>query len=204
MKRIESVAAIVISIIALIISIKSCNISKQQLNYSINQNTIVMTPLIKEDFNVDSTKLSFFVGKDGMELQAMRIIFPQKIRSSYFPINSKPFEIHCDYFERLGEEYFRNYVDVGDSTILVGSINIPVIIDYSIVNNGYRMDYRENRTFVYMMTCFQGNNVKLDLKNTFLIGNCTFIEDKKQDSIEIERIINSQLIEITNHLQNSN
>ena len=61
-----------------------------------------MTPLIKEVFNSDSTKLSFFVGKDGMELQAMRITFPQKNSSSAFPMSSKPFEIHCDYFELFG------------------------------------------------------------------------------------------------------
>ena len=209
-KFISTVLPIIISIIALVVSFLSYQTSKQSYEYGISKDMMIYTPAIKE--NVDSLNISFALNNENSELQGVNITFPNEVSG-----NTKPIEISRGYLEMLAKNHLNKFVEARDSTIIVGTFAIPVMIDYAAIVYGFPQQLRENRLLVFNLHLYDDVR-NVTFSNSFLNGRCgyplknhTFYTGifsssldekiKNQDQKDVQELLKSQLEEITRNFE---
>lgn len=214
-KFISIVLPIIISIIALVVSFLSYQTSKQSYEYGISKDMMIYTPAIKE--NVDSLNISFALNNENSELQGVSITFPNDILDKQLLINTKPIEISRSYLEMLAKNHLNKFVEVRDSTIIVGTFAIPVMIDYAAIVYGFPQQLRENRLLVFNLHLYDDVR-NVTFSNSFLNGRCgyplrshTFYTGifsssldekiKNQDKKDVQELLRSQLEKITRNFK---
>jgi hypothetical protein len=208
-----NIITIIISIIALVISYLSWSVSKQSLDYEISKDSVINTPAIKEI--IDSTKITYKLNNTS-ELQNLNIIFPKSISDENININTKPLELYKNPIESLAKIYLRNKLSLKDSTAIVGTFSIPVMMRYSVIVYGQPHILRENRLLVFKIHYYDDIE-SVEYSNSFLINRAgypllrhyyftgPFAEplDKKiqnQDLIDVQELLENQLKDIAENL----
>jgi hypothetical protein len=195
-----------ISIIALIFSYLSWQISKQSFEYGVEKDSMMNTPALQE--TIDSLSINFSLNS-GADLQMLSIIFPKEVSKHAIIIAAKPMRLVPEILENIAKQYLRDKVKINDSIAIVGTVAIPVMINYSAVVFGDSQDFRENRTLVFEIHYYE-NVENVHFKNTYLISRCGFplkrhyfyngpfsgsVSEKiyRQDSIDVQDLLNQQL-----------
>ncbi|MFH7002158.1 hypothetical protein [Flavobacterium bizetiae] len=208
-----NIITIIISIVALVISYLSWSVSKQSLDYEIGKDSAINTPAIKEI--IDSTKITYKLN-NASELQNLNVTFPKSISDENININTKPIELYKNPIESLAKIYLRNKLSLKDSTSIVGTFSIPVMMSYSVIVYGQPHILRENRLLVFKINYYD-NVENVEYSNSFLIkragypllrhyyftGPFTEPLGKKvqnQDLIDVQELLESQLKDIAENL----
>ena len=110
--------------------------------------------------------------------------------------------------EILVEQFISKYIQPKKSIESVGTISIPVMIDYSSIVYGFSQSLRENRLLIFNVFC--DDYMKVTYSNSYLIDRCRFplkqhyfytgpfsipLEGKirKQDMEDVQEFLKEQL-----------
>lgn len=191
------------SLVALIVSILSFINSRNDSIYKEQKDSMIMTPAITEYLEKD--EIVFTLNNENSRLQALRIIFPKAVTDHDIIINTTPVKIGKQSIEYLAENYIDKHIPTQDSMISVGTIVIPVMIDYEAVVYGFPHHLRENRNLVFFIN--KDRFTRAVFQNTALIQRCGYpikrqtywwfskTDEKviEQDRKDVETLLNEQL-----------
>lgn len=127
---------------------------------------------------------------------------------------SNPLSLNKWLIEHIAKEYAQNKFKANDSTVLIGNFQIPIVIDYGAIVYGFPHQLRENKALVFLLHA-DSEDFKVEYSNSILINRIGYpvkphtftyltkesLQNKiyRQDSIDIQDILNSQLIEWNRH-----
>ena len=204
---------IALSLVAIIISYMSYTVSRKTFEYEKDRDMLINTPAIKEDINDD--QILFLLNGENAELQSMNIIFPAEIENEIFHLNTKPIKLSKKALEIRVQELAEKLFIPQDSIVTMGTLSIPVVIDYSAIVFGLPQSLRENRLFIFNIHCNEYVNVSYS--NSYLINRCSFplkshyfytglfskpLNESivRQDQEDIQSLLKEQLNEVINSI----
>ena len=161
---------IVLSAVAILISYWSYSVSQKALEYEKYRDAVMNTPAIKEC--IDSSDVLFSLIGENSELQCMNIIFPSEIENEILNLNTKPIKLSKKALEIRAQGLAEKLFIPKDSIVTMGTLSIPVVIDYSAIVFGLPQSLRENRLFIFNIHCNEYVNVSYS--NSYLINRCSF------------------------------
>ena len=205
-KNTNTILTLVFSILALIISIRSCDISKDTLNYTKTIEAFKLTPGLLVE--CDTIDVKFDLTNQAV-LQGLRIVFPDKVTSNFLDLKTKPYNISQYILSSKVKDYIESKIQISDSIAVIGNINIPVIVNYSAMVNGSSQYLRENRVLIFDVH-FEKNLSKITLNSSYLISKVGYPikevsywynpfgkskEEKvlEQDNLDVKNLLDEQL-----------
>jgi hypothetical protein len=191
----------------------SYTVSRKTFEYEKDRDMIINTPAIKEDINDD--QILFLLNGENAELQSMNIIFPAEIEDEIFHLNTKPIKLSKKALEIRAQGLAEKLFIPQDSIVTMGTLSIPVVIDYSAIVFGLPQSLRENRLFIFNIHCNEYVNVSYS--NSYLINRCSFplkshyfytglfskpLNESivRQDQEDIQLLLKEQLNEVINSI----
>lgn len=191
----------------------SYTVSRKTFEYEKDRDMLINTPAIKEDINDD--QILFLLNGENAELQSMNIIFPAEIENEIFHLNTKPIKLSKKALEIRVQGLAEKLFIPQDSIVTMGTLSIPVVIDYSAIVFGLPQSLRENRLFIFNIHCNEYVNVSYS--NSYLINRCSFplkshyfytglfskpLNESivRQDQEDIQSLLKEQLNEVINSI----
>ncbi len=200
----KELIAVIISVAALFVSVFSYKVMKSGLEYQVSKDSFEYTPALRE---VKDTSDIVFSLNNNAVLQSMKFTFPPKLQIEEYIDIIKPISINIEYLCSSLENYIRNNFSFENDKYYIGTVSVPVLIDYSAIVYGDAQDLREYRLLIFQLIKTE-EDIICEYKNSFLMKRYGFplkghyFFKLPFSDIPIEKIVKQDridILELLNH-----